>query len=135
MVNHPCKYGPGGMPCNRYRRGEVYDISQDCRLCWLFAHDLRYNLAWGGGGEVISAPSAVVETKTATPKPLLLGDAIKKALDWAGVTQERVARWFGSCFGCPAKQKALNDLHQWARDTENKPVEVALDLLAKLIGE
>lgn len=55
MVEHPCTSGPGGKPCLRIRKGEAYDISTDCRPCWLFAHDAAFNLHWGGDGNVTHA--------------------------------------------------------------------------------
>lgn len=59
---HPCRLGPERSPCRRIRPGEAFDIDKDCALCWKFAHDVRYNLAWGGDGKVVSAPE--------TPKPV-----------------------------------------------------------------
>lgn len=139
MTNaHPCKDGTDGAPCNRYRLGEAYDISRDCRTCWNYAHDVSYNLFHGGDGKITPAPRETVEAtpaKTVTLKEMFLGDRIESLLKKIGVTKERIARWFGSCFGCPARQKALNDLDKWARDSDSVPIKTALEMLNKLIGE
>lgn len=44
-----------------------------------------------------------------------LGDAVHKALELVGVTEDRVARWLGhSCAGCKRRQEKLNELGWWA---------------------
>lgn len=53
LAKHPCQSGPQRTPCNRIRLGEAFDINQDCHLCHKFAHDVQYNLAWGGSGKVV----------------------------------------------------------------------------------
>lgn len=46
---------------------------------------------------------------------MLLGDAVKQALDRVGITQERVERWIGKGCNCAARQARLNALHRWAQ--------------------
>lgn len=135
MSKHPCKKGEGGAPCKNIRLGEAYDTSQ-CRLCWLFAHDSRYNFSFGGDGQVTLAPSApVAVSQPSPPKPSLLGDAVESALSAVGITKERVAEWIGGPCGCKERQQRLNDLHQWAKDTVGVTVEKGRALLGKLIGK
>lgn len=140
-MKHLCEKGPGNTPCRNVRLGEAYRLGRDCRLCWLFAHDVKYNIAWGGDGKVTPAPSPPIEVRPVAPKPILLGDSIESALNrvdrffgGAGNAKKRIAAWFGDCFGCSARQKAFNDLDQWARDTLGWPADKALDALNKLIG-
>lgn len=136
MSKHPCKAGPDGSPCNRFRRGEAYDTSRDCRLCWLFAHHVEYNLAWGGDGKVTSAPSAPVDTVAPTPahKPMLFGDAVESALSFAGITKERVEAWVGGPCGCKERQERLNKLHLWAKSAIGGTAEKARGWLHRLMS-
>lgn len=135
MSRHPCKAGPDGTPCNRFRKGEAYDISRECRLCWNFHHVIAYNLAWGGDGKVTPAPSAPVAASPATPKPMLLGDAVESALSFVGVTKDRVQAWIGGPCGCKERQERLNRLHLWAKSAMGGTVEKARGWLHKLIGD
>lgn len=43
-----------------------------------------------------------------------LGDAVKRALDAVGITQERVERWLGRKCGCKERREKLNRLGRWA---------------------
>lgn len=136
MSKHPCIAGPDGAPCRNFRLGEAYDISRDCRPCWLFAHDVRYNLAWGGDGKVTCAPSAPVSSNAqAAPKRLLLGDAVETVLSKIGITKDEVAEWLGGPCGCTERQRRLNDLHSWAEQTAHQAASIARGLLAKLMGK
>lgn len=63
MTKHPCFSGPDKTPCRRVRLGEPFDAALDCHLCWKFAHDAIYNVAWGGDGKIIP----VTGVPTATP--------------------------------------------------------------------
>lgn len=46
--------------------------------------------------------------------PILLGDAIEKALQKFGITEEKFKKWFGlkEC-GCSKRKKWLNGLFSW----------------------
>lgn len=95
---------------------------RECRLCWLR----------------LGNPPKPVGTAVAPPtvsKPVLLGDAIESALSAVGITKERVSEWLGKPCGCAEKQKKLNQIHQWAKDTKSAAVEAARGWLAKIIGE
>jgi len=43
------------------------------------------------------------------PPPMGLGDMVKAGLNAVGITQERVAAVFGSCWGCPERQQVFNE--------------------------
>lgn len=120
MSEHPCKKSEGGKPCRRIRLGQPYDIAVDCRLCWLFAHDERYNLAWGGdgkvspvGGDVVTHVSPLAATLQ-KPRGFQLGDAIEKALEKTGIKQRVEKRLGRLCGGCEKRKRWLNALSTWA---------------------
>lgn len=46
-----------------------------------------------------------------------LGDAIAEALKIVGITPERVEAWLGRPCGCLRRQRKLNRLGRWARQT------------------
>jgi uncharacterized HAD superfamily protein len=68
-----CTNKPGircdGEHCDLIRKGEAYDISQHCRVCWLYFHDEGHNRAWGGDGKVAPAPG-VPGIATRQPAPI-----------------------------------------------------------------
>lgn len=99
-MERPCR-------CERVRPGEPFDASQDCRLCWLFAHKQEYRTFWGGDANVLpvrvvpavqpTAPPAVVRQATTTqipqPEPL---PKRGRCLFLGDETGER-----GACCGAP----------------------------------
>ncbi len=60
---------------------------------------------------VVKAAPPVLRTPAVRP-----GDHVHHALAAVGVTPERVEAVLGSCGGCPARRKALNDLDRKARE-------------------
>ncbi|HEY7327298.1 MAG TPA: hypothetical protein VH592_06660 [Gemmataceae bacterium] len=60
---------------------------------------------------------------------------IESALSHVGVTKERITKWFSSCFGCPARQKVVSDLHQWALPAVHETEEIEHEMLGKLIRD
>lgn len=135
-TKHPCKLGPNQTPCNKLEVGQPYDISVHCRLCWLFNHDVQYNLAWGGDGKVASAPNGVIDTRSNTPtvKRELLGDKVKNALTKIGITKDRVEEWIGGPCGCVERQQRLNELHEWAEQVLAEKASNAKGWLMRMIG-
>jgi len=67
---------------------------------------------------------------------MLLGDAIKAALEKVGITEERVSRWAfrgGKC-SCGNRRQRLNQLDAWARRVVAGKVERAKEYLDAIIG-
>jgi len=138
MKAHPCRNGPNGEPCRKARLGQPFDPAVDCRLCWLFAHDPRYNRSWGGDGCItpITGVSASLVKGQAiqVPNRFQLGDAVELALRKVGVTKERVEEWLGRPCSCIERQKRLNELSAWAQQVGQATIATARDWLSRLIG-
>jgi len=83
MSKHPCRKGPDGTPCRS---------SDQCRPCYLFKHSLKYNLAWGGDGQVVCAPSTPATREAPKPKRILLGEMVTAGLVFVGATEDGVER-------------------------------------------
>lgn len=64
----------------------------------------------------------------------MLGDNIKKALEAAGLSQERVERWLGYPCGCADRQYKLNAIDSWARRVLSGKLERAAEYLSKITG-
>jgi len=62
-TKHACFSGPGGRPCGK----------MTCRLCYLFATDMKYRLAWGGTADGLQPhlvwPGDVAATAADRSKP------------------------------------------------------------------
>lgn len=112
-----------GERCDIAGPGKPGDANE-CRICWLRL----------GGNPNVAALGRVGGAHAATPRPLLLGDAIETALSAVGVTKERVSAWIGGPCGCVERQRRLNELHQWAKEALSVPAEKAHGLLDTIIG-
>lgn len=91
-------------PCSAWHPEPKPD---ECRPCWLFLHDARYNRLWGGDGKVSEGKPFVA------PRPGL-GDAVESALTRIGISRERVEAWLGRPCGCAERKEKLNRLGRWA---------------------
>ena len=66
----------------------------------------------------------------------MLGDAVAKALEAVGVSEQSVSRWLGgSCGGCRERREKLNMLHGWAMRVVSGRVAGARDYLMQILGE
>lgn len=65
----------------------------------------------------------------------MLGSCLKRALEAAGVTEERVSRWLGAPCGCEERRKKLDALDAWARRVLRKGVKDAVRYLEELTCE
>lgn len=90
--------------CNRVRLGEAYSLDQ-CRLCYLAAHDGAYRLLWGMEGPATHEPRARLQpTSPATPVPDVgPGKELKLLLAAIGITTQT---------GCDCNKKAAQ-MNQW----------------------
>ena len=65
---------------------------------------------------------------------MLPGDAVKKALEAVGVTEERVSAWLGRPCGCRERREKLNALGLWARRVLAGRAERAREFLEGIMG-
>jgi|SRR5579884_3095117 len=107
MTKHLCTSGPDGTPCNRIRVGEAYDITRDCRPCWLFAHNREIRLAWGGDDKVSAADHRPVHRPDYAHRPqapdIGPGTELTKLLDSLGIKK---------AVGCQCGAKAA-EMNAW----------------------
>lgn len=107
--------------CARHKHkhtGSILDLSQreteegdTARMLWDMEPSLMDFTPFSQPTSPASSPSAGQKEPSWG-----LGNAIKKALDSVGITQDRAARWLG-CSGCANRQEKLNRLGWWAART------------------
>lgn len=78
--------------CGRCERGAPfdgpYDVTRQCRACWLIHNDSAYQKLWRRG----------------------LGDWLAWLLSSVGITKARVEKVTGKPCGCDKRQQKLNEL-------------------------
>lgn len=63
----------------------------------------------------------------------MLGDTLHAALNYVGVTSERVQHWLGEPCNCEERRQKLNDLDNWARRTLKTYSTKSLDYLKDIL--
>lgn len=67
-------------------------------------------------------------------EPPLLGDLVKSALEYVGISADSLGPWLSGC-GCEQRRKRLNALDAWARRVVKGKVEGAVGYLRRILGE
>ena len=62
-----------------------------------------------------------------------LGDAVHDALEFAGVTSDRVERWLGAPCACEERRQKLNQLGWWAARVVKGRTDKAREYLEQLL--
>ena len=140
-LNLPCKHDPP-----RFFPDEPFVVGRDCNVCYLAYNDPKYNLRYGGDGNVGAAadPSKPKVTVTKIPwngggtvvsNALRIGDHAEKALSTLGITKERVEKWLGRPCHCTERQEKLNRFGAWVAGVLGGKAETeAKEELDKMIG-